>query len=174
MEVARARTSGKRRRGSVLAAGLVAGVCGGVLMGMFSMLLYTLLAIGGFWQPMNLIAAVLDQDWGEIAAFEALPTLLGIAIHLVTSAIIGLVFAWMVGGIRDQVVLKAIFAGLVVWVVAEFVVLPAVDPVMARVFPEWLFAAAHVVFGLGLGAYVAWRWPSEREPEPPSIPASAI
>ena len=140
------------------ADGPVGGIIGGVIMGMFSMVLFPLLGIGGFWQPMNLIAALFEQSWGRIPGFEMLPVLVGMMIHLMMSVALGALFAWTVsktGG--GNVVLAAIVASLLVWVVTDFLLLPIVNPIMTQLFPEWLFALDHMLYGLGLGGYLATR-----------------
>lgn len=151
------------------ADGAIGGLIGGILQGMFTMLLFVLLGIGGFWQPMNLIAALFNQQWGAIQGFEMLPVLLGMMIHLMFTAMLGAIFAWgLASRVPDNVVLKAVIASLVVWVVADYLVLPIINPIMTRTIPDWLFAAAHVMFALGLGGYLAWRgrWAAATRPQP--------
>lgn len=154
-----------------LTDGVAGGVCGGVLMGTFSMILFPLLGVGGFWQPMNLIAAVFNQDWGSIKGFAMVPVLVGMMVHLMTSAALGMLFAWVAGRRRGTVLLRAVSAALVIWLVSDFLVLPIIDPVLTRVYPEWLFALAHVMFGLGLGAYLRLR--GGRLSEPRTVGVSA-
>lgn len=137
--------------------GAIGGIAGGVLMGMFSMVAFPLLGIGGFWQPMNLIAAVFNQEWGTVTGFRMLPVVLGMMIHLMMSAALGALFAWAAARRPGKLLLKAIAAALVIWILSDFLVLPFLDPILTRVFPEWLFALVHVMFGLGLGGYLAWR-----------------
>lgn len=135
----------------------IGGVVGGVLMGMVSMVLFPLLGIGGFWQPMNLIAALFNQEWGRIQGFAMLPSLVGMMVHLINSAVLGALFAWTASRTGGGVVGKAIVASVVLWVLADFVALPIVNPIMTRVLPEWLFALVHLMYGLGLGGYLSAR-----------------
>lgn len=139
--------------------GVIGGIIGGVLMGMGSMILFPVLWIGGFWQPMNLIGGLFNQEWGLIAGFALVPSLLGMMIHLIMSAGMGALFAWTSRQMRSAgtLILTAILMSLLVWVVADYLVLPFINPVMTVVFPDWLFAGVHVLFGLGLGGYLAWR-----------------
>ncbi len=141
-----------------LADGVIGGIIGGALMGMVSMVLFPMLGIGGFWQPMNLIAALFNQEWGLIGGFAPLPSMLGMMVHLMMSAGLGALFAWTAGDAgRGKVVLRAVIVSLVLWAVIDFLLLPLVNPVMTQVFPAWLFALVHVMYGLGLGGYLAAR-----------------
>jgi hypothetical protein len=152
--------------------GIIGGLVRPVLMGMVAMVLFPLFGIGSFWQPLNLIAALFNQGRGTNPFFGG-SSILGLALHMMVAAILGLIFAWSsrtraAGG---MLVGWAIVWGLVVWVVAQFFGVPLLDPVIARTFPAWLFAVGHVMYGVGLGGYLAWRWsraPSERGHASPS------
>lgn len=139
--------------------GIVGGLIGSVLMGMVAMILFPIFGMGSFWQPMNLIAAVFNQRWGTDGGF-GVDSIVGFMVHMMMAAILGVMFAW---GIRTRasgvaLVGWAIVWGLVVWVVAHFVILPFIDPVMARLFLAWMFGLAHAMYGVGLGWHIAWRW----------------
>jgi hypothetical protein len=154
--------------------GIIGGLIGSVLMGMVAMILFPVFGIGSFWQPMNLIAAVFNQNWGTDPGF-GIDSIIGLTVHMMIAAILGLMFAW---GIRTRasgaaLVGWAIAWGLVVWVVAHFIVLPLIDPVMGRLFPVWLFALAHAMYGLGLGWYIAWRWSRAPAAETLAAPSHA-
>jgi hypothetical protein len=157
MRVAPSETTLYRQPAYRILDGLTGGIIGGVLMGMVSMVLFPLLAIGGFWQPMNLISGVISQGWGLIAGFSPMPVLIGMMLHLTLSAVLGGIFAWIASRTVGNAVLKAVVASLLIWAVAGFLVLPWVNPIMSMIFPQWLFALAHVMYGLGLGFYLAWR-----------------
>ncbi len=137
--------------------GAIGGLIGGMLMGMVSMVLFPMLELGGFWQPMNLIAALFNQEWGRIAGFALLPSMIGMMVHLMMSAGLGAVFAWTASRTGGNLVVKAVLASLVVWALMDFLVLPIVNPIMDEVFVEWLFALVHVVYGVGLGGYLMAR-----------------
>jgi hypothetical protein len=139
--------------------GIIGGLLGSVLMGMVAMILFPIFAIGSFWQPMNLIAAVFNQPWGTDPGF-GIASIVGLIVHMMMAAILGLIFVWSMRTRASGAALVgvAIVWGLVVWVVAHFIILPFIDPVMARIFPAWLFALIHAMYGVGLGWYVAWRW----------------
>ncbi len=46
---------------------------------------------------------------------------------------------------------------LVLWPIANFIVLPPIDLTFDRGMPEWVFAVAHVMSGAGLGGYLLAR-----------------
>lgn len=154
--------------------GIVGGLIGSVLMGMVAMILFPIFGIGSFWQPMNTIAALFNQSWGTDPGF-GVDSIIGLMVHMMMAAILGLMFAWAIRTRASGVALVgwAIVWGLVVWVVAHFIVLPFVDPVMARLFPAWLFALVHVMFGVGLGWYLAWRWSHAPAAETHAVPSRA-
>jgi len=143
--------------------GAVGGAIGGMAMGMVSMILFPVLRIGGFWQPLNLMAAVFHQPWGSIEGFASGPLVVGIAVHMAMSIGLGLLFASFVGagGGVDQlggsalVIVAAVFLTMLVWVLNQYVTLPVLDPVMARRFPHWLFALGHAVYGASVGGSLA-------------------
>lgn len=137
--------------------GVIGGLIGAILMGMVSMILFPLLGIGSFWQPMNLIAAVFNQAWGSFPGFGLTPSIVGMVVHMMMSAVLGLIFVAIASRLSANLILEAVIYSLVVWVVADFLVLPTLDPTMARTFPAWLFALVHVMYGLGLGGYLNWQ-----------------
>jgi hypothetical protein len=154
--------------------GIVGGLIGWVLMGMVAMVLFPIFGIGSFWQPMNLIAAVFNQSWGT-NPFFGVPSILGLVVHMMMAAILGLVFTW---GARTRaagtmLIGGAIVWGLVVWLVGQFAVLPFIDPIIARTFPAWLFVLVHAMYGVGLGGYLAWPWSEARPGQAHAAPMHA-
>lgn len=109
---------------------------------------------------MSLIGAMFNQEWGTIAGFALVPVLVGMMVHMMLSGGLGAMFAWTSSRMRGGtggLILRAVVASLVVWLVADFLILPLINPIMTRVFPDWLFAVVHVVYGLGPGGYLAVR-----------------
>ena len=147
-----------------LSRGAVGGAIGGVVMAMVSMILFPVLRIGSFWQPMNLMAAVFHQPWGSIEGFALGPLLVGMAVHMTMSVGLGLLFASFVGagggvdrlGGTALLIVEAVFLAMLVWILNQYVTLPVLDPVMARRFPHWLFAFGHAVYGGSVGGSLAW------------------
>ena len=95
----------------------------------------------GFFTPLRLIASAL---LGESALGGGVfPVLLGLLLHMMMGALLGVVYAYGVRPAASSVGLGVGF-GLLVWVGASLS-LRFVAPVMAQNMPYWLFAAAHVV-----------------------------
>jgi len=112
-------------------------------------------------EPVNAVGAWLVR-WLQVADPTALErpytdaTLAGVATVLVFGALAGAPIAAAGERFPDDAPLAwctAAAAGL--WVIARFAVVPAIDPVLARVVDGRLLLAAHIVFGLVLGAWVA-------------------
>ncbi len=147
--------------GTSLLDGAVGGIISGIIMGLVSMILFVALRIGSFWQPMYLIAAVVNQEWGMLQRFDIGPLVVRMVIHLAVSLILGAVWAWIISqtAVRQAaLVILSLVAFVIVWAVAQFIILPAIDPMLIRVFPLWLWLVAHAVYGLVLGLYLTWRW----------------
>lgn len=133
-------------------AGIVAGIIAGMAMGMMAMMLMPM-ERHGVWYPVKLMAgtfegrAVLHGGAGTI--------LLGLMIHMMMSASLGLLFSLVMAGLGWHGVFLLIVAGIV-YALAVFAVnwsisLPLVDPVMRKGMDGMVFAMTHVVYGLVLG-----------------------
>lgn len=143
------------RPGNLVLQGIVGGIIGAVLMGMLSMILFPLLGIGGFFQPMNLIGAVFNQSWEMVSGFALGPSVVGIIVHMMMSMIVGVIGSYLSRALHlDYPLIWAVVYALIIWAIAELVILPLVDPILARLFPAWLFALAHIMYGIGLGGYL--------------------
>lgn len=159
--------------GITIGEGLIAGLIGGVLMAGVSMLAFVALDIGGFWQPLNLIAAVFDQSWGAYSQLTPRVTAIGAALHLLISAAIGVGIAAVAQGRRGTVELSLV-AAVFVWFVFDLLVVDGVNPIMDGVWPDWLWGLAHVVYGLGVGAWLVQASLGRRVPPPePPLPDRA-
>ena len=67
--------------------GIIGGLIGSVLMGMVAMILFPVFGIGSFWQPMNLIAAVFNQNWGTDPGF-GIDSIIGLTVHMMTIRVV--------------------------------------------------------------------------------------
>jgi hypothetical protein len=135
--------------------GVVGGLIGGVLMGMTSMVLFWLRDLG-FWYPLRLIASLVR--WPDAAAergFEMGPVLVGMMIHMALSMMFGVAMVWLGRRLPGQVVVRAVVLSLVLWAATNFLVLPIIDQTFYDRFPAWIFAIGHLMYGLGLGGYLA-------------------
>jgi hypothetical protein len=137
-------------------AGIIAGLIAGIAMAMVAMMLMPMMG-RGMWSPVKLMAGTLQGE----AALEggAATILLGMMIHMGMSAVLGVIFALIVGalgwaGLWTLIVAGIVYA-LIVWVVNQYAILPVVDKVMAERMPPMAFAVTHVVYGAVLGWLVA-------------------
>lgn len=135
-----------------LKRGAVAGMAGGVVMAMWSMIVLWLTGVG-FWSPLNLIAHTVWRGAPLGATFSGGALVLGLVIHMMMSMILGMVLAVGVRTVaqlgRNPVTLAmtGMAFGIVVWVVMQYGVWKAVDPAAAPLFTPWVFAVGHLMFG---------------------------
>jgi len=145
--------------------GAIAGIIGGVLMALFTMVATATYLHMGFFTPMYAIAApligrqpLLTSLQGDTFYLALGPVLLGLAVHLLWSAFWGIVFGllarWLhlTGGV-------AIFCGLVygvlVMLVMSFIVVPIVGaPNLLDMVGLFSFILSNALFyGLPLGLW---------------------
>lgn len=136
-------------------AGIVAGLIGGVGMAMVAMMAMPMMG-QNFLMPVKLMAGTFE---GEGAVDGGGGTVMvGMMIHMMTSAILGLVFALIIAALGWSgfwpLVIGGIVYALIVWVMTEFGVLPLVDKVMRERMSPALFAMTHVVYGFLLGLFL--------------------
>lgn len=137
--------------------GLIGGMIGGVLIGLLTMMLFWLVGLG-FWMPLKLIATLLmGPEAVASRGFEMMPVLVGMVIHMVLSMTFGAVMVWLGRYLPGQVMVRAIALSLLLWVIADFMVLPVIAPTFDRGMPEWIFAVAHVIYAIGLAACLMTR-----------------
>ncbi len=130
---------------------VVAGVVASVVMGMIEMI-YEVVAGDGFWAPVVYIGATVLRRLQETrppVVFDVGGVVLGLAGHMMNSAVLGLVFGALTGrrdlGRGTAATWGAVY-GLIVFVVMWYGIVPLVDPVM-RQLHAGVFAVAHVVWG---------------------------
>jgi hypothetical protein len=138
--------------------GAIAGLLSGVVMIMLSPLLSLLTGVG-IWEPPKLIAAtVLGARVVETPGFTLGPVVVGGALHLLTSVILGLLFGLIFHRLLHLTtdfgtpLLLGLCYGLVIFFLAYAVVLPVLNPTLRD---SWLapFIAQNMVFGVCLGGF---------------------
>jgi hypothetical protein len=140
------------------AAGAVAGIAGGALMAALA-LLNSAAAGAGFWTPMRSVAATILGVNAFLGGAGAV--LLGLAIHFSVAIVWGVLFTLVVP--RDMgkgaALACGIGAGLFIFLLMTFLVVPWADPVMRatvdRAWGAWL--VEHLVFGMCLALAPALR-----------------
>jgi uncharacterized membrane protein YagU involved in acid resistance len=138
--------------------GAVAGLLAGIVMIVLSPLLSVLTGIG-IWEPPKLIAAtVLGPAVANTPGFAFGPVVIGGALHLVTSMVLGLIFGIVFNRVLHLTtdfgtpLLLGLVYGLLIFVLAYAVVLPVVNPLLRN---SWLapLIAQNMVFGICLGGF---------------------
>lgn len=143
-----------------LKLGALGGVLGGAVMAIWTMIVFWLTGVG-FWTPLNLIAHTVWRSAPLDATFSWGGPLLGMAVHLAMSILLGVVLAALVSatpGLARKPGATGIIGmvyGLGVWLVMQYALWPALDDAAADRFTPWVFAVGHVIYGLHLGVCLA-------------------
>lgn len=138
---------------------ILGGVAGSVVMAMWAMMVAAISGMG-FWAPVQLIAAVWLGS-SALMHLSATVILVGLMTHMMMGAILGLVLASIFQVVRTgpgpvRLVWGMVYS-LVVWVLSQYVILPAIDPMMASHMPPWAFALGHLMFGVVTAAFLLYR-----------------
>jgi uncharacterized membrane protein YagU involved in acid resistance len=155
---------GARLRPS-LATGAVAGVVAGLVMTVWKMAEAAIAGVG-VWRPPNLIATIALGPSANHGEFSYAAFAVGMLLHVLTSIVMGVVYAAFAARFLPRVTRAAEFGviigyALLNWAAYEWLIMPWLAPVMdANVSPTSL-AIAHVVFALG---FAGWWIPRTRRP----------
>jgi hypothetical protein len=141
--------------GNWVRQGALGGLIAGIVMAMVAMM-YTLVAQNDVLAPLKQMGATffpLDSGSG-------ISLLAGLMLHMVMSIIFGIAFALIVVN-RASGYAPLVIAGVIYvaseWAIARFVVLPVLDPPLVTTFGAIGGIVAHMMFGIVLGAWLAWR-----------------
>ena len=146
-----------------VSAGLKGGLAGSVAMAALA-ILYGLIFYRSPWYPINLLAgAVYGQGTSfsteVIAAFHLTPFVIASAIHLVTSALVGLLYGVMLPMFPRRPILLGGIIAPVMWTGLIYATLEVLNPVMnERIDWRW-FIASQFAFGIVAGIVVARHTP---------------
>ncbi len=172
------------KRGKVLsmrrvALGAVTGLIASLIMAMYAMIAALTYQGVGFFTPLYHIASLVispdhmmmsmqQADAGQSFAFYAGPALVGAAIHMMTGAAFGAMFALIAGAARLRgiaVLVAGVLWGVVVYLSSAFVLLGLAatafgsgDQIknMGSLVGQGTFFVEHVIYGAALGALM-WR-----------------
>lgn len=146
------RVEGRTSVGAKFAAGLVAGMLGGILM-IACMMGYAQAMGAGMMTPLKALAAFVYGVEAFVVGSDAILT--GALLQLGSAIVLGILFALFIS--RRTSMLAAMFAGIIVglavWAAMELYVLPYQNPTMAAriaLMPIGYFGA-HLLYGLSLG-----------------------
>jgi glucose/arabinose dehydrogenase len=149
-----------RRRVLSLRGGVTAGLVAAAAMGIVGMFVVSpLLKLPWFGLPRVLATIPMGRTAvANIVEFEPLSFLVGIVVLAVMGVAAGLAFALLLRTrTRWRIVLAGLLFGLALWAAAQWLVLPALFPLISDkgLPPAWL-AATLSVLGTTLGVVAAW------------------
>jgi uncharacterized OsmC-like protein len=131
-------------------SGIVGGILGGVVMAIWLMFILWLTGTG-FWTLLNLITNTVWRTAPLSAVFSVSALVIGLAVHVAMSVLFGVLIAaaaWRLPGTRSLVIAGGALFAAVLWAVMQYGIWRAVDPAAARVITPWVFAVAHLIFGV--------------------------
>ena len=154
-----------------ISAGIKGGLAGGAAMAVLAAI-YGVLSGHGIWYPINLLVAGLfpgmaHQTASQIGVFEVDQFLIAVAIHLLISLLVGLLYGAMLPMLPRRPVILGGFAAPLLWSGLMYGVLAFVNPVMNQRI-DWLaFVLSQMGFGIVAGLVVAVQ---ERIPTRRNVP----
>jgi hypothetical protein len=159
-----------------------AGVKGG-LIGAFAMAvcaaIYGLVAQGSVWYPLNLLAAIAmprmaEADLATLRAFDGLALIVGLIAHVVTSMLVGALYAAILPLLPRRHLLWGGLLAPLLWSGLLWATLGVIDPALnARISWPW-FIASQIAFGLTAGYVVARATPVATEQTRPLIARARV
>jgi len=138
--------------------GIVGGAIGGVGMALVGMIAG--MVIGrSLWYPVNLLAAAAIPSFQtmspeQLSEFSLAGLFVGSVLHFTTSITIGLLFGILLPTFPGHPVGWSILAGGILWVFADIVLLPLLNPKMAELVDVPSFIIAHFAYTVLLGLTV--------------------
>lgn len=133
-----------------LRIGVPAGVAAGLVMAIWSMVAMWVTG-SGFWLPLNLVAHTFYRAAPLDGRFSAPALVVGLAVHMTVATAFGTAIVALVRrlpGHRSLVIAGGIVFAVVVWPVMQYGVWYSIDEAAAEGFNDWIFAIAHLAFGL--------------------------
>jgi hypothetical protein len=129
--------------------GLVLGAVGGMAMAMWSM--FALAATGdGFFAPVNFIAHSLWRDAPLDGGFNGAAFVLGIAVHMMVSMMLGVMILAGTGRrsiSTTEAVTVSIGVPMAAWA-GQLVAWNAIDPDARSLFTPWVLLVGHAMFAM--------------------------
>ncbi len=153
--------------GRTVVAGAIAGMVAGAVMAMYAMIASATFLHQGFFTPLYGIASPIAGQSAMMTSmqkgvsFAFGPALLGLVVHMMWSAMYGVVFALIARAARlrgvTAVIAGAVF-GLAIQLVMSVIVLPILGLAsMPGTIGLPSFTVEHLLFGLTLGLWIAAR-----------------
>lgn len=139
-------------------AGIVGGAIGGLGMALVGMIAGQVIGRGP-WYPVNLLAAAAIAGFQtmspeQLSEFSLTGFIVGSILHFTISLAIGLLFAIMLPTFPGHPLVWSLIAGGLLWVFADIILLPLLNPAMARFVDVPSFIIAHFAYTILLGLWV--------------------
>jgi hypothetical protein len=134
----------------VLRVGVPGGIAAGTVMAVWSMAAMWVIG-SGFWTPLNLIAHTFYRSAPLDGTFSAPAVVIGLAVHMTVASAFGIMIATLTQWLprkRSLIIVGGVLFVAVVWPVMQWGVWYKLDETAAEGFSEWVFALAHLLFGL--------------------------
>jgi hypothetical protein len=134
----------------VLRIGVLAGIAAGTVMAVWLMVAMWIMG-SGLWIPLNLVAHTFYRSAPLDDTFSAPALAIGLAVHMAVAVIFGVAVVALVErlpGQRSLVIAGGILFMAVVWPVMQYGVWYWIDEQAAEGVNDWVFAVAHLIFGL--------------------------
>ena len=141
-----------------VSAGVKGGLAGSVAMAVLACT-YGLVKTGSIWYPINLLAAVVYAEsmkfgHAQLNSFHADSFAIALVLHIVVSALVGLLYGAMLPMFAHRPILLGGLLGPVLWSGLLYTVMGLVNPLLAsRIDWPW-FIASQVAFGIVAGLVV--------------------
>jgi hypothetical protein len=152
--------------GSFWGKAAVAGIIGGLAMGVYLMFAMFFLD-RGFFGPLNMIAATFTAYRPPAEGFVVGPTLTGLILHVIASAFWGFALGLIIRGLPGFMtgagisLVTGLAYGVAVWLIMGRLIGPMLDPYMAMA-PPWNYFFAHLLYG-AVTAWALYAWSHDRE-----------
>ena len=155
--------------------GAAAGALAGVVMGGFTMFVAAPALDLPWHSPPRVLATLVagSKPVANILEFSLPAFMLGVGVLLVLTVVLGAAFAALVRAQAAwRVVLAAVLFALTAWALLQYFLLPLIQPLVTEkgFTPEW-YAISFAVFGLVLGALLAFRGGRDAPVERVAAPA---
>ena len=140
-----------------VSAGVKGGLAGSVAMAILA-ISYGIVSKHGIWYPINLLAAGFFParvTTAQIAAFHWDAFLIAAAVHLVTSAIVGLLYGAMIPMFPRRPILLGGLVAPILWSGLLHSILDIINPVLNRRIDWHWFVLSQVGFGIVAGIVVS-------------------
>jgi hypothetical protein len=141
-----------------ISAGLKGGLVGSVAMAIVACV-FGLLHTGKIWYPINLLAAVFYSQSqslsdGQLNSFHANSFFIAALLHLLGTALVGLVYGAMLPMLPRRPILLGGLIAPMLWSGLLWAVMDLVNPLLSRHIDWVWFVASQVAFGVTAGLIV--------------------